>query len=146
MCVKEIFLLGKKYPFYRPPHCLNKHCKSQRIWGHGYRNFYFDDVSGPVTMKRYICVDCGTVYTLRPIDYWPRHHLPKKTITERLTNRIAQGTWDTTLNVTRQRQGHWLRALKKNIIKFLGLDFIKDLSGGFQNLMALQKVPIQRSD
>ena len=146
MCVKEIFSLGKKYPFYHPPQCLNENCQSQRIWGHGYRDLYFDDISGQLSMKRYRCADCGVVYILRPSDYFGRHHASKILIINRLSKRINDGFWDTSRNLTRQRQGHWLKALKKNIVKYLGIDFTKDLINGFHKLMDLQKVPILRSD
>ena len=115
--------LGRRYRFPRPPNCLKEGCKSQRLWGHGYTEAYFDGYDKPICLRRYRCEDCGCVYTIRPFGYWPRHHVPVRIIIQRLCQRIKQGVWDKSKGLTRQRQGHWLRALKKNIKIYIGLSF-----------------------
>lgn len=120
LCFKEIMRLGRKYPFPRPPNCLKEGCKSHRVWGHGYVEAYFDGYEEPICLRRYRCDDCGCVYTIRPLGYWPRHHVPVRVIFQRLCHRIKHGVWDRGHGYTRQRQGQWLRALKRNIKAYLG--------------------------
>jgi len=144
MCVNEIFRLGKGYAFPRPEKCLVEGCGSFRIWGHGFVLRYLECFNTPLWFKRWRCPDCGCVYTVRPVDYWSRHHLPAKTIVSSLSYRITHGFWDKTPALTRQRQGHWLRALKKNIAMRLGVDKMGDLIKGFNELFPMQLVPVLR--
>jgi len=76
LCFKGIIRLGRRYPFPRPPNCLKEGCKSQKLWGHGYVEAYFDGYNFPICLRRYRCDDCGCVHTIRPFGYWPRHHVP----------------------------------------------------------------------
>jgi len=85
------------------------------------------------------------VYTIRPADYWPRHHALIQTITRGLSYRIAHGFWDKALGLTRQRQGHWLRALKDNIKMWLGMSFSRGMMAGFYELVRLAMVPVMRT-
>jgi hypothetical protein len=145
MCVKEILRLGRRYPFPRPERCLHAGCGSSRIWGHGFVERYFDGCDAPVELRRWRCPDCGCVYTIQPADYWPRHHTPIETITQGLSYRIKHGFWDKALGFTRQRQGHWLRALRDNIKMRLGMSFNGGMLAGFYELVLLPMVPIVRT-
>lgn len=72
--VKELYELGKKYPWPRPKQCLS--CRSSRIWGHGYVQRYFEGFVHPLWVKRYRCPDCHTVYTLRSDLFYMRFRYP----------------------------------------------------------------------
>ena len=145
VCFKEIMKLGRRYPFPRPPNCLRDGCKSSRLWGHGYVEAYFEGYNTSIYLRRYRCDDCGCVYTIRPFGYWPRHHVPARIIFQRLCHRIKQGVWDRSKGLTRQRQGHWLRALKKNIRAYLGMSFEGSIAEGFYDLIHTGRIPVQRS-
>jgi len=143
--VKEIFRLGRKYPFLRPRSCLREGCGSTRIWGHGFVVRYFDECDGAVELRRWRCPDCGTVYLMRPFGYWPRHHVPVRIILKSLCHRVLRGFWNSGPGISRQRQDHWLRALRKNIPAFLGMSFSGGIMAGFHELVPLLGVPVIRS-
>jgi hypothetical protein len=82
---------------------------------------------------------------MRPFGYWPRHHAPVRIILKSLCHRIQRGFWDKALGFTRQRQDHWLRALRRNILAFLGMNFTGGLIAGFHELIPLIRVPVIRS-
>lgn len=145
VCIKEIFECGRAYKFPRPGHCLKEGCRSSRIWGHGYVGVWFYGYESLLYLKRYRCADCGCVYTLRPAECWPRHRTPRTIILKGISHRISEGVWDRSLGLTRQAQGSWLRALKKNIKLYLGMDFTLGLIEGFHKLMAAGRIPVQRT-
>lgn len=145
MSVKEIFRQGRKCPFPRPRLCLREGCRSTRIWGHGFVIRYFDDCNGFVELRRWRCPDCGALYVMRPFGYWPRHRAPIRIILKNLCHRILRGSWDKTSGLSRQRQGHWMRALKTNIPAQLGMNFGGGTMAGFHELVPLLGVPILRS-
>lgn len=144
VCIKELLCLGMKYPFPRPVSCLKEGCKSKRLWGHGFRDSYFEGYASALLLKRYVCADCGCVYILRPFGYWPRHHVPVRIIFRNICHRIKHGVWDRSC-FSRQRQGHWLRALRNNILKYLGMAFSGSLMEGFFELLHKMRVPAARS-
>ena len=146
MCVKEIFRLGKEYPFFRPERCQREGCASAKVWGHGFVLLCIDGFCEPLWFRRWRCPLCGCVHTIRPRGYWARHQTPISVIVESLSYRLTQGFWDKTLGLTRQRQGHWLRALRKNVKAWLGMDKSFDLIDGLYQLISLGRVPILRSD
>lgn len=145
MSVKEIFRLGRKCSFPKPRLCLREGCGSTRIWGHGFVERYFDDCDGPVELRRWRCPDCGAVYIMRPFGYWPRHRTPIRIVMKCLCHRIQRGFWNVAPGFSRQRQRHWLRALRKNIPAFLGMSFCGGLMYGFHELVPLLEVPVLRS-
>lgn len=105
---------------------------------------YFDGYGRAAELRRYICADCGCVYTIRPFGYWPRHHVPVRIIVDRLCHRVRHGVWGQS-GYSRQRQGHWLRALKKNLKAYLGLELEGDIMEGFYELLHLFRQPVLRS-
>ena len=141
--IKELFDQGRDYAFPRPPVCLREGCKSARIWSHGYVDAYFEGYDTAFYLKRYVCADCGCVYKLRLFGYWPRHHVPVRIIFERLCHRVRNGVWGSQA-FSRQRQGHWLRALGRNIKTYLGLSVGDDLLEGFHELFQSGQVPVKR--
>lgn len=144
MCVKEIFMLGRDYPFYRPERCLREGCKSTKMWGHGFVLLCIEGYDQPLPFRRWRCPICGRVYTIRPCGYWSRHSAPVWTIAEALRYRLTTGFWNKHLGPSRQKQGHWLRALKMNIKAQLGMDFSKGLMDGFSELISRGLVPVFR--
>lgn len=143
LSIKEIFERGRDYPFPRPPNCLKDGCRSGRIWGHGYVEAYFEGYETALVLKRYICAECGSVYTIRPLGYWPRHHVPIRIIFQRLCHRVRYGVWGRSY-FSRQRQGHWLRALQGNLKVYLGTSFTGSVVEGFFELLHKDKIPIIR--
>lgn len=107
------------------------------IWYYGYET--------QVHMKRWRCADCGCVYTIRPAECWPRHRTPVMIIMKRLGHRIREGVWDRGLGLTRQGQGNWLRALKKNIKLYLGMDYMEAVMEGFHELISSGRIAVQRT-
>jgi hypothetical protein len=144
MCVKEIYRLGRNYPFYRPEKCLREGCKSTKVWGHGFVLLCIEGYKKPLSFRRWRCPTCRRVYTIKPCGYWPRHQAPIWTIAEALRYRLTHGFWSKALEPSRQRQGHWLRALKANIKAHLGMDFTKGLMEGFSELVSRGLVPVFR--
>lgn len=139
--LNELQTSGKAFPYKRPGNC--KKCHSSRIWGHGYVTRYFDEY-GIVYLKRWICADCGSVVTIRPAGYFSRHHRTIVGTRGSITHRLETGQWIRGPDLTRQRQGHWLRALRKNIKVWLGLEWINKTVDGFSELMNLGQCPIIR--
>ncbi|MDA8084753.1 MAG: hypothetical protein M0024_13935 [Nitrospiraceae bacterium] len=64
---------------------------------------------------------------------------------KRISHRLQEGVWDISRGVTRQAQGSWLRALKKNIKIYLGMDFDLGLMEGFHELISSGWIPVQRT-
>jgi hypothetical protein len=144
ICVKELFMLDRAFPFYRPERCLREGCKSTKIWGHGFVLLCIEGYAEPLPFRRWRCPICGCVYTIRPCGYWSRHSAPVWTISEALRYRLTHGFWNKTLGPSRQKQGHWLRALKTNIKAHLGMDFSEGFMEGFSELISRGLVPVFR--
>jgi len=109
--IKLLFLMGKSYPWPRPDVCPC--CGGRRLWGHGYTSRYFDGYPGLIWLKRYRCVDCHSVHTLRPKDHWRRFQATVATIITSLKIKIEEDRWIDGLS--RQRQQYWLRGFKTRI-------------------------------
>ncbi len=142
--LKEIFRRGRSYGFPKPLQCLRQGCGNITLWGHGYAEAYFEGYDHPLYLKRYRCADCGCVYRLRPFGYWPRHHVPIRVVLQRLCHRLQEGQWDRSRGLRRQRQGNWLRALRRNIKSILGMDFSGGIAEGFYELIYQGQVPPKR--
>lgn len=138
-----VFSSGKNYNYTRPEKCPK--CSSSKIWGHGYVSRYFDGYNFCLYLKRWLCVDCGCVISIRPVNCFARHHCLLPTIFNVLEKRITTGFWSRDSGITRQRGGHWLRWLKINITIFLGNEFVGKLLAGFQQLITLGQCPVFRT-
>lgn len=145
LSIKEIYERDRDYAFPRPGHCLKEGCGSNRIWGHGHVGVWFYGYESLVYLRRWRCADCGCVYTIRPADCWPRHRTPIIIILRRLRHRLSAGVWDRSSGLTRQMQGNWLRALRKNVKLYLGLDFAEGVMEGFHELISKGRIPVQRT-
>jgi len=69
--------------------------------------------------------------------------VPIRIMVERVCHRVRQGVWGES-GFSRQRQGHWIRALKKNIRTYLGLWFEGDIMEGFHELLHALRYPMMR--
>jgi len=65
--VKQLYELGRSYPWEKPARCPA--CRGGRLWGHGFVLRYFEPFEEPAWIKRYRCPDCGAVHTMRPDTY-----------------------------------------------------------------------------
>ena len=106
--VKELFTLGRLYPWPWPHRC--RLCGSKRIWGHGYVARYFEGFVYPLWTRRLRCPECGTVYTLRPDMFVSRFRYSLATIVLSLAAKIT-GKAPVIPLPSRQAVQYWLRAL-----------------------------------
>lgn len=139
VCVKKIFEVGKQFPWPRPPDCPRCH---GRIWGHGFVPAYFDGFADVLFLRRYRCPDCKLTLRLRPLSHWPRFQASIATIFHCLTHRLRFGRWPAGLS--RQRQGHWLRSLIRQVRWHLGIAWGGDLLEGLKRLWPRGVVAVSR--
>ena len=139
--IKEIFRLGRAYPWPRPEICPR--CRQRGVWGHGYVLAYFDGFDEGIFLKRYRCPGCGCVIRLRPDGYFSRFQAPIDTIGFNLSHRLKHGRWPPGLS--RSRQGHWLRALKRKVLAYLGQGWKGRLLEAFEHLLVQGINPVSRS-
>ncbi len=140
VCVKMIFEMGKEFPWPRPQSCPR--CKG-RVWGHGFVQACFDGFMNPLWLRRYRCPDCGMVMRLRPKGYWRRFQASAAVIRDRLSYRVRTGRWPPGLS--RGRQSHWFRALKRRVLAYLGQSWTGRLMEGFDRLLEMRQIPVSRS-
>jgi len=139
--LKEILAEGKGYPWPRPSECPE--CRRKRLWGHGFVSAWFDGCVGTIFLKRYRCPECGCVIRLKPQGYFDRFHCTIEDISTNLSHRIKTSRWPP--GTSRSRQGHWLRALKRNAKAYLGDVFDGALLDAFDQLLHMSKTPVTRS-
>jgi hypothetical protein len=140
VCVKEVFEQGKLFPWPRPPDCPRCH---GRIWGHGFVEAYFEGLSGALFLRRYRCPDCKLTLRLRPLSHWPRFQASILIIFQCLSHRLRLGRWPAGLS--RQRQGHWLWSLVRQVRWHMGIGWEGDLLQGLKTLWDRGVVPVSRS-
>jgi hypothetical protein len=113
------------------------------VWGHGFVLAYFDGVATGIYLRRYRCPECCCVIRLRPRGYFSRFQASIETIRSSLCRRLAYGRYPPGLSRSRQR--HWLKALVKNTVAYLGHGFKNRLLAAFDRLMSMGKVPVSGS-
>jgi hypothetical protein len=136
----EINDKGRNYLWTRPDNCPR--CLNYKVWGHGFVEACFDGFNNPLLLKRYRCPICGCVICYRPITHFKRFQAPIQTIRDCISYRLNTGRWPNGL--PRSRQGHWLRALKKRVIAFLGNTW-SCLIDAFDHLIKIGQIPVSRS-
>ena len=139
--IKEVFKLGRRYPWPRPEICPG--CRQSGLWGHGYVSAYFDGFDEGIFLKRYRCPGCGCVIRLRPKGYLSRFQAPLDAIRLSLSCHLKYGRWPPGLS--RSRQGHWLRALRRKILAYLGQSWKESFLEAFDHLIARGINPVSRS-
>jgi len=139
--IKEIFAKGKDYAWPRPEICPR--CQASNVWGHGFVVAYFEGLSAPVYLRRWRCPSCLCVIRVRPCGYFRRFQATTEEIRSRLSSRISGGPWLPGMSLSRQR--HWLRALQKRIVAYLGNRWRAGLLAAFDHFVSLGQIPVSRS-
>ena len=139
--IKEVFKLGRKYPWPRPEICPR--CRARRVWGHGYVLAYFDGVREGLWLRRYRCPECGCVVRLRPDGYLSRFWASVDSIRLSLSHRLEKGRWPP--HLSRSRQRHWMRALRRKVEAYLGKSWTGGLIAGFDHLLIQGRNPVSRT-
>lgn len=139
--IKKIIRLGKNYPWSKPSNCPR--CQWTSIWGHGYVDAYFDGYNKTVWLKRYRCPCCGCVIRVRPKGYFKRIWTPIEEIIRRLRQRLRYGRWPP--GISRNRQGHWLRSLRRRVGAYLGNILKMDIMEAFNWFISRGHIPVSRS-
>ena len=138
--LKELFLLGRDYPFPRPAGCPR--CNGIRLWGHGFVTAYFDGYDQPFSLKRYRCPACRCVLRLRPEGYFKRFQASIETIRSSITSKSIMNRW--LPGISRSRQCHWFRALNKRLNAYLTGLWVGGVVAGFDRLLQLGQIPVSR--
>jgi hypothetical protein len=139
--IKDILLQGRNFPWPRPECCHV--CGHKTVWGHGFVLAFFDGLNEGIWLRRWRCPKCGCLYRMRPTGYFPRFQAPVVRIRDCLSQRIKTGFWPPGLS--RGRQGHWLRALKRHVLGCLGIPFLDRLLEGFDHLVDMGRIPVKRA-
>jgi len=138
--IKEIVAKGRDFPWPRPESCPR--CESHRVWCHGFVTAFFDGVDGQVFLRRYRCPECRCVMRARPLGYFKRLQASIKTIRSSIASRLENGRWPG--GISRSRQGHWLRSLKRRVLAWFGQGWTNRLLEGFDELMLQNENPVCR--
>ena len=109
--LKLLILAGKNFSWPRPDVC--PHCGGKHLWGHGYTPRYFDGWPEIIWLKRYRCVKCHKVHTLRPKTHWRRFQAALSTIVKSLRSKIDHHCWLS--EFSRQRQQYWMQGFKEQL-------------------------------
>jgi len=139
--LKELFEKERSYSWRKPEDCPC--CNSRRLWGHGFAEAIFDGYNQPLLLKLYRCPDCGCVIRLRPKGYFERFQAPIETIRYSITLKSTNNRW--LPGISRSRQCHWFRALKKKIKAYLTNMWLEGVVAGFDHLLQLGQIPVSRS-
>ena len=139
--LKDLFKMGRDYPWQKPGTCPN--CNSFRIWGHGFVLAYFDGFKQALFIKRYRCPDCNCVIRMRPREFFSRFQAPIETIRSSICERLNKGKW--LPHISRTRQAHWFRALKRRVLAYLGNSPQMRLDEAFDYFASQNVAPVSRS-
>jgi len=139
--LKDLLSQGRDYPFPKPAGCPR--CEGFRLWGHGFVSAYFDGYDQPFCLKRYRCPDCRCVLRLRPEGYFKRFQAPITTIRTAVALKARSGKW--IAGISRSRQCHWFRSLRKSIHAYLTDTWRYGIVAGFDYLFQLGQVPVSRA-
>ena len=139
--LKNLFKKARDYPWQKPEACPR--CNSRRLWGHGFAEAIFDGYTQSLLLKLYRCPDCGCVIRLRPQGYFKRFQAPIETIRSSIMLKSKSNSWLS--GISRTRQGHWLRALRKRIAAYLTQTFVEGAVAGFDTLLQQGQIPVSRS-
>ena len=139
--LKQILKKGRRYRWPKPELCPR--CGISKLWGHGYVLAYFDGLPAGVLLRRYRCPGCHCVIRLRPKGYFGRFQASIETVRASIWNRVENGRYLPGISWSRQR--HWLVALLRNAVAYLGNSWKNRLSEAFDRLMHIGKVPVSGS-
>ncbi|MEA2082861.1 MAG: hypothetical protein U9O82_01190, partial [Thermodesulfobacteriota bacterium] len=80
---------------------------------------------------------------LRPKGYFKRFQAQVETIRSSITLKSTSNRW--LPGISRSRQCHWLRALRKRIKAYLTETWVEGVAAGFDYLLQLGQIPVSRS-
>lgn len=112
--LKQIFTLGKNYPWKKPERCPR--CASPRLWWHGFVRRYFFKFNLPLWIRRCRCPECGHVFVIRPAGFYPRFQYPKTVIFACLIYFALTGK--RIKSISRQIQNYWTKGALLQINRF----------------------------
>ena len=138
--LKEIEEKGRHYQWIRPEICLR--CKESHLWGHGFVESWFDGYARALLLRRYLCPLCGCVIKLKPQGYFRGFQATIERIRFHIARRLRTGKWSG--DCDRARCRHWLRALKRQTMAHLGIEWMGHLPQAFDRLIEMGKVPVSR--
>jgi len=139
--LKEIHSQQREFPWSKPSCCPR--CRSNRLWGHGFADSYFDGIPSAIPLRRYRCPDCHCIIKLKPKGYFTRFQASIKTIQESIIHRIKTGQY--LKNLCRHRQHHWFQALIRQTTARLGNLWKEDIQKAFNFLIDMGFIPVTRS-
>lgn len=139
--LKEICEKGREYLWPKPKACPK--CGAGRLWGHGFVAAYFDGAVEGIYLRRYRCPDCGCVVRLKPAGYFKRFQASIEAIRSCVCGRCDKAR--SRVVVSRTREGHWFRALKRKAKAYLGDSFGGGVPEAFEQLLGMGKIPVSRS-
>jgi hypothetical protein len=139
--LKDLFEKERDYPWKKPESCPC--CDRNRLWGHGFVDALFDGYPKPLLLKRYRCPDCGGVIRLRPKGYFKRFQASIETIRSSIGCKSTTNRW--LPGISRSRQCHWLRSLRRRITAYLTDSFKQGFVAGFDHLLRLGHNPVKRT-
>jgi len=139
--LKEIEEKGRDYPWWKPERCLR--CRESHLWGHGFVEGLFDGYDSGLFLRRYRCPLCRCVIKLRPRGYFNRFQASKEAIRFHVITRLTTGKWPQSDSSARWR--HWLRALKRQAMAHLGIEWMRQLPEAFDRLVGMGIVAVSRS-
>ncbi len=121
----------------------DENCNRYKIWGHGFVPAFFDGFTEALLIRRYRCPDCNCVIRMRPREFFSRFQAPIQTIRSSISNRLNNGKW--LPHISRTRQAHWYRALKRRPVAYLGNDTQMPLDEAFDYFAAKRVTPVSRT-
>jgi len=139
--LKDLFKKERDYPWQKPENCPR--CNSPRLWGHGFAEAIFDGYGRPLLLKLYRCPDCGCVIRLRPIGYFKRFQASVETIRSSIAGKSATNRW--LPGISRSRQCHWFRSLRKRMKAYLTDTWRYGIVAGFDYLLQSGQNPVSRA-
>jgi hypothetical protein len=139
--LKKLFSLGRNFPWKKPAICPC--CRQSHLWGHGFSDTIFEGYPAALPLRRFKCPLCGCVIKCRPKGYFSRFQTAIDTIRSRLQQRIATGRWPSPGHGAPGR--HWLAALRRKVLVYLGLQWKEHLVAGFDRLCQFDIVPVSAS-
>lgn len=139
--LKEIFALGKEYPWERPGACPR--CGHYRLWGHGYVQRYFLGFSSCIYLKCYRCPACRCVLTLRPDSHFSRIRASRELIREHLARRETMGHLPR-CDLPRSSLRYWWTNLTRRTLALLNNSWCKGFLAAFDHFETLGITPVSR--
>ncbi len=139
--LNEIFEKGRDFPWKKPASCPNCNCFA--VWGHGFVSAFFGGFKEALLIRRYRCPDCKCVMRLRPREFFSRFQAPVDTIRSSICERFNNGKW--LPHISRTRQAHWYRALKRRVLAHFGNSLPKRLDKAFDYFARQGVAPVSRS-